>query len=193
MEHIKLINDIEDKPFYIDNNSYYHAFNYNSRNFIKMLNEGIKSKFLLRQKGVGCNGLFYISLSKKEECFYSAYNLLLSNPAFIIDSKLKTIKTQNYIRKSKYPLSTCNSILPFRSSSYDDEYQRFLLVSPKRFKAIRYNLSNIENEETLNSKLWVLYHIIHDLEEQKNDLPVIDLNTNKELNRQKVLSLKYFK
>ena len=144
-------------PSMLTKDVYYHAFNYDSDLLKKMLQEGIKAKILLHEKGTGYNGLFYVSLSKENEDYlYSAYNLLIAHPAFIIDEKLRTIKTRNLGIEKGYPLSFCNTFLPFRESNYSDEYQRFLIVPPTMIKALRYNLTANASEQNIMNRLDVL-------------------------------------
>ena len=191
MDYKTFINDLKEDTYPVSLNSYYHAFVYNHDSFIKMLNEGLKAKILLQKRGTGFNGLFYVSLSKCEKGFYSAYNLLKEDPAFIIDGNLKTFKTINYIREGNYSISFCNTFLPFRISPYDDEYQRFLKVSPEKIKAIRYELSSaVNNEEHFIYKLTILQHLMQDLEQVNSSLPIIDADSHQIFNRQKVLALK---
>lgn len=189
MEISEIVNYIEGEQIAIDKLWYYHAFNYNPKTFQDMINDGIKAKILLGQKGVGFNGLFYISLSREENALYSAYNLLRQRPAFVIDSSLRPIKTRNITREDSYPLCICNSFLPFRSSAYDDEYQCFLKISAAKIKAIRYEFQSTESKRELIEKLIVLKQIILDLENQNKNLTIFDVDTNRVFKKEKVLSL----
>ena len=117
--------------------------------------------------------------------------MLKEEPAFIIDGSLKTFKTINYIREGSYPIPFYNTFFPFRISSYDDEYQRFLKVSPKKFIAIRYEInSSLNNVEYFRYKLIILQHLMQDLEQVNSSLPVVDADSQQIFNRQKVLALK---
>ena len=88
------------------------------------------------------------------------------------------------------------SPLPFRESEYDDEYQKFLKVSPKYILAIQYNIfSNCQQHNDSNytkQQLLILREIIRDLESQKINLPIIDASTSTKINKEKVLSLKLY-
>ena len=169
---------------------YYHAFTYNPSTFKKMMQEGIKAKILLHEKGTGYNGLFYVSLSKENQGYlYSAYNLLIDHPAFIIAEKLKSLKTRNLGVENGYPLSFCNTFLPFRESNYDDEYQRFLKVPPRMIKALRFNLTMNVSDPALTEKLELLQNIIISLEEIQADLPIIDATSKRYINKEKVQKL----
>ena len=190
---MELINYIEDTHILYDN-PYYHSFEYNKDDFINMITEGIKSPILLGKPGGGNNGKFYVSLSKHENCEYSIYDKLNSNPMFVIDRNLKTLKTRNFIKKGYYPISFMQSPLPFRESEYDDEYQKFLKVSPKYILAIQYNIfSNCEQHNDnsyIKQHLLILTQIIKDLESLEINLPIIDSSTSTKINKEKVLSLK---
>lgn len=190
-----LIDYLEDtENILVSPKNYYHAFNYNHDSFTAILNEGLKAKILLHKEGTGYNGLFYISLSRKEDCLNSAYGMLKTRPAFIIDGQIKTFKTKNIVHDSNYPLILCNTFLPFRTSTYDDEYQRFLKIAPEKIKAIRYELNSvIDNRKKFQSKLLILQNIMQDLEILKKNIPVIDIESQKEFNRDKVLALKLTK
>ena len=104
---MELINYIEDTHILYDN-PYYHSFEYNKDDFINMITEGIKSPILLGKPGGGNNGKFYVSLSKHENCEYSIYDKLNSNPMFVIDRNLKTLKTRNFIKKDTILYHLCN-------------------------------------------------------------------------------------
>ena len=128
-----------------DNEWFYHGFFLTSFNgysdFINMYNNGIKCSYLRHSKrSGGNNGNYYVSLSKINNCNPSNSSYLQithSRPAFII-SGIKPIKTINF------DIPT-NSILPIRSSSYEDEFQQFLKVNPKNFIGIQMAMSEIEN------------------------------------------------
>ena len=188
MNNNEIINYLEEEKYYIPYNSYYHAFIYRENTFKKMLIEGIKAHIYFRQNNIGYNGNFYVSLSKHIISDSDIYKLLINEPAFIISSKLKTIKAkyQHY-----YPDFIRKSILPLRGSVYDNEFQRLLKVNPKHFIGIRYNLrdalSNARNPEEV---IFILWKIVNDLDALNNNLPIIDLSTQKAINKRKVLSLK---
>lgn len=128
-----------------DDNWYYHGFELNSgigiRDFQNMLNQGIECQFLRGVKESGRrNGLFYVSLSKIVGCSQhnSSYLCITSKlPAFIIDG-IKPIKTKvGGISMFDY------SILPFRTSPYEDEYHAFLKVKPDNFMGLQLSLQEI--------------------------------------------------
>lgn len=192
MNYLEVLNDIEDKENELNANYYYHAFDYDIREFISMVMHGIKSRILLFKHGVGNNGLFYVSLSRCEECDDSAYKRLYNLPKFIINPNIKVIKTRNYKKYGLYPIDLSNTFLPLRESGYDDEYQKFLLVSPKNIIGIEYNLYDIYIKYgSINYYLEVLKSMVEDLKLQKRDIPIIDKSSKKEINKNKVLTKSY--
>lgn len=128
-------------------NWYYHGFELNVGigicDFQNMLSEGIECQFLrgVRESGHR-NGLFYVSLSKIADCpqYNSSYLCITSKlPSFII-SGIKPIKTKVAgISIFDY------SLLPFRTSSYDDEYHAFLKVKPDNIIGLQLSLQEISN------------------------------------------------
>ena len=192
MNYLEYLNDIEDKENEFNDNYYYHAFDYNRREFISMVKNGIKSRILLLRRGVGNNGLFYVSLSRCEECDYSIYKMFYNLPKFIIKPNINVVKTRNYKTYGLYPIDLTNTFLPLRESGYDDEYQKFLLVSPKNIIGIEYNLYDIYIKRgSINYDLEVLKSMIEDLKLQKRDIPIIDKSSKKEINMNKVLIKSY--
>jgi len=193
MDYIDMITYIEDEPFLLLGNPYYHAFRYEPDEFTNMITEGIKSPILLGKEGTGNNGPFYVSLSKKENAEKSVYDMLKSLPMFVIDGNIKTIKAKNSNKEKTFPISFTRTPLPFRDCEYDDEYQKFLRVSPKDILAIQYNLfaNHLENnEDYIIEQLLTLIKMVEDLEKEQINLPIIDASNSKRINKQKVLSLK---
>jgi len=194
MDYNDIIHYIEDKPIILFDNPYYHSFQYKKEEFINMITEGIKSPILLGKSGGGNNGKFYVCLSKNERCENSIYDRLSSNPMFVIDGNIRTIKTRNFLKQGYCPISFMESPLPFRESEYDDEYQKFIKVLPKHILAIQYNIfSNYKqynNSDYTKHQLLILKQMIKDLESQKIYLPIIDASTSTKINKEKVLSLK---
>lgn len=128
-----------------DDNWYYHGFELNYaigiRDFQNMINKGIFCQYLRHIKESGYrNGLFYVSLSKIVDCpqYNSSYLSITSKfPAFILDN-IKPIKAKmRGISIFDY------SIFPFRTSSYDDEYHKFLKVNPDNIIGLQLSLQEI--------------------------------------------------
>lgn len=191
MNYIDMINDIEDKKCELNEDNYYHAFFYEKDEFISMINDGIKSRLLLHKESAGYNGLFYVSLMKEKECEYSIYKKLYHLPMFIINSKIKAIKTNNYKIKRHSVEMFESTPLPFRGSVYDDEYQKFLKVSEKDIIGIVYNIyHNYINNGDIKDDLIVLRSIVEVLNEQESNLLIIDKSSNKFINKNKVLYYK---
>lgn len=194
MNYEEIISDIEEKNIILPKDSYYHAFQYQKESFINMITKGIKSPILLGKTAQGNNGYFYVSLSKKEACQDSIYDKLNSNPMFIIDRKINTIKTRNFKKEGHYPIFFTDSPLPFRESEYDNEYQKFFKVSPKDIVAIQYNIFEFyklsNNNEYIKNQLLILKQMVEILKVLDIELPIIDISTSREINQAKVLSLK---
>jgi len=195
MNYIDIINYIEDEPILLLSNPYYHAFKYDSNEFISMITEGIKAPILLGKEGTGNNGPFYVSLSKNENAETSIYDMLKSLPMFVINENIKTFKARNYSKEKPYPFRLTRTPLPFRDCEYDDEYQTFLRVSPKDILAIQYNLfaNYLENnEDYIIEQLLTLIRMVENLEKEQINLPIIDTSTSTKINKEKVLSLKLY-
>lgn len=188
MDYNSVIDYIEDEKFLLTDEVYYHAFSYEQKKFINMINEGIKCPILLGMESIGSNGYFYISLSKKEKCEISAYNKLAHLPMFIISNRIKTIKPKNFRNCIFYPELIKLSPLPFRQCRYDDEYQKFLIVFPNDILAIQYNFDY--QNKNIEDDLLTLKSIVEDLYSQKICLSIIDTIHCKKVNQEKVLSLK---
>ncbi len=196
MDYLRIIHYIEDDTIILDSDFYYHAFEYNQKEFISMITEGIKAPILLGKRGDGNNGKFYVSLSKNTNCLNSIYNKLSNKPMFMINNKMLTVKARNFKIYGKYPLFLMQSPLPFRDCEYDDEYQRFLRVSSKDILAIQYNIYsnfqkyNDKNNDYIKCQLLTLKQMIEDLKSQKIYLPIVDASTSTKINTEKILSLK---
>lgn len=127
------------------NRWYYHGFELSVNNdihdFQDMLISGICCQYLRHVKLSGYrNGLFYVSLSKIVDCpsYNSSYLCITSKlPAFIIGG-IKPIKTR--IGGTSF---FQYSILPFRTSSYADEYHKFLKVKSENIIGLQLSLQEI--------------------------------------------------
>ena len=190
MNYEEIISDIEEKNIILPKDSYYHAFQYQKESFINMITKGIKSPILLGKTSQGNNGYFYVSLSKKEACQDSIYDKLNSNPMFIIDRKINTIKTRNFKKEGHYPIFFTDSPLPFRESEYDNEYQKFFKVSPKDIVTIQYNIFEFlklsNNNEYIKNQLLILKQMVEILKVLDIELPIIDISTSREINQARV-------
>ena len=84
MESKEILSFIEDKDVKINDNWYFHATRTDIDVIKKILEEGIKSAYLINKKGNHFNGQYYISLYKNTE-EVEDLNLWLSEcPKFII-------------------------------------------------------------------------------------------------------------
>lgn len=191
--NIKLFIDyIEDKNIETDNNWYFHATDKNIEIIEKILKEGIKSSYLRKEhSSSGYNGKYYVSICKKNDNINtcnSVYELLEHLPKFIINNvfALKTNK-ENFKAFSE-------TILPLRTSCYDDEYQVFLKINKSKIIAIEYSLYYLLeiNESLIKEELEFLKKMIVCLDKNSLNIPIYDLSTNREINKSKILSLENF-
>ena len=93
-----------------------------------------------------------------------------------------------------------NTRIPLRTSEWDGEYQEYLFVDTSKFIALGYDLSyifrdmycsdNIIKESLQKEKLQLLKNIILYMQQTNNQLPIYDFFAKKEINKEKVLSLK---
>ena len=167
----------------LDENYYYHAFEKNS--MIPILKDGIKCTFLQSKKNNGgYNGAFYVSICKKTDFIKSAYKLYSDDKydMFILSPSIRAIKTH----KNGIVDLFADTIVPVRSSVYDDEFQVFLKIAPSYIKGIR--LSELQDKDdlvNLKNKLLILkkYNI---------DIPVYDFSLEesgiiRKINKTKIL------
>lgn len=175
----------------IDNSWYYHDFGGDLDILANILDKGILCKKELGiKKNItnGYNGMYYISITKYSEDPISIFKKLDSKPLIIISSKVKAIKTHpsnNFI----YEWS-CNTPLPFRTSSYSDEWQVYKKISPNMFIGIYYNLLKKLKYSTKEKLLLELFQIVELLDHFKLDIPIIDGSDKKELNKKIIRKIK---
>ncbi len=125
---------------------YYHCIPNHSDNddVIKnILSEGIKCRNLLGQEGVGCNGEYFISLSKDigavgdiSEIHPSAFHFFRSWGANIIIDGIKARKCLDIY----FLHLLANTKFPIRPSEYQDEFQFYGIIEPDKFIGIQYPL-----------------------------------------------------
>lgn len=195
MDYDEMIQSIFGEAFLFPRDCYYHAFYYQQQEFLSMLTDGIKSPFLLGKKGNGNNGKFYVSLSKNEECEMSAFDQLSENPMFVIQKNIKVVKAKNFKRVGHSLFCFTQTPFPIRECEYDNEYQKFMRVSPKDIVAIQFNLMSIyqhhfQDLEFIRKQLLILQKMVMDLENKSLDLPIVDGSISLKIDREKTLSLK---
>lgn len=132
---------------------FYHGFSLSLNNetseFKSMMEDGLLCQALRHTKDAGCNGRFYVSVSKIVDCasYDSSYLTITSHMlAFIIEG-LKPIKTHYY-----NPIAFKYTFLPIRYSPYDDEYQKFIRVDPSKLIGLQMSLEELEFYINKNSK-----------------------------------------
>lgn len=152
---------------------YYHAITSSPDLLKKVMKEGLLCKNIsgyARTKN-GYNGNYYVSLSKDikaplEESGYLEY--IEEYPMLIIDD-IKAIKC---LKVNGNNILT-NTIIPFRTSGYRDEYQVFNRIDPSKFIGIEAKAYDWCIQEKI-SELRNLRDIILVMEESGISLPIYD-------------------
>lgn len=188
MEAKELLNYIEDTPIEIKEDWFFHGTSGDINVIEKILNEGIKCAYLRKEKSTqGFNGKYYVSVSKKSDDPKSIYNVYKFWPTFIIDG-VKPIKAD--IRNQSYQCFR-ETIIPLRTSYKKDEYHAFLKIDSSKIVALGYNLYLFEpgNKFYIN-RLRMLKELVLLLEKLEKNIPIYDLSSEREINKEKVRSLK---
>lgn len=191
MEKEVVLNLIEDKEIKVNNDWYLHATKNDIETIRKILDEGIKSAYLRGQKGNHFNGRYYISLYKYNNESEALISWLINHPKFIIQNI-----SPFYADRSKYKLRHffVNTRIPLRTSEWDGEFHQYLKIEPSKIIALEYSLSYIlskSDNSNLEEQLKFLKSMILCMEQLNKDLPIYDLSSNRELNKQKILSLHF--
>ncbi len=189
MEKVKILNFVEDKNVTINKNWYLHATKNDIEIIKKILEEGIKSAYLRNQKGNGFNGQYYISLYKNTNEPYGLNAYLCNNPKFIIDDI-----SPFYANKKKYNFRHIfkNTRVPLRTSHWNGEFQQYLKIEPNKIVALEYSLSHILSNldsSNIKEKLLFLKNMVLCMEQVNRNLPIYDLSSNREINKEKILTL----
>ena len=139
---------------------YYHGFVFSEMDFSDMLLSGLKCCKLLSLEPKGFNGKYYISLSMdmlEKDQVKSSYKLFERLPRFII-SNIKPIKCSRNMLYDNYS----DTILPFRYSGYNDEYQAFWRIKQSNFIGLEcslmkwYKEGNRESLENLKRMIIIM-------------------------------------
>lgn len=193
MKTDEIIDFIEDKKINIQKDWYLHATKKDVKIIEKILTEGIKSAYLRGLKGNHFNGKYYISLYKESGNISVLFKFLEERPKFVIHNI-----SPFYSNRKKYKLRRIfiNTIIPLRTSEWDGEYQKFLRIDASNIIAMEYSLASLLNNPSLSkdeikSYLNFLKEIILCLQNLQLDLPIYDFWSNREINKEKVLTLKY--
>lgn len=192
MEYSKIIEQIEDKSIHYNDDWYIHATETDLETINTILKEGIKSAYLRGTTGNHFNGKYYVSLYKNKAKDSGLNIWLSSRPKFIIGdiSPYYANPQQFYLRKL-----FINTRIPLRTSEWDGEYQEYLIIEPSKFIALEYSiaalLQNANQDETLiKERLKFLQGMVECILDTNENLPIYDLSTSQEINKEKVLSLK---
>lgn len=128
-------------------NIYMHFTTFNIETIENIFKNGIMSKYnlikngIIKNAGIGSNGKYYISLTKKtnqKKCVYSA----LSKSNAYIGIKVKLNKEPIKARPQNTAIFT-NTIIPIRYSPYNDEWQTKEIITPDQFIELSYPLDYI--------------------------------------------------
>lgn len=192
MTELELIQYIEDRPFKPQEEWFYHATDRDLDMIENIFKEGIKCAFLRKEKSnQGYNGKYYVSVSKKSDDPNCVFNLFSHLPILVLDG-IKPIKAdpKNFLFGS-----FMETILPFRTSSKEDEYQQFLKINPDKIIALGFSIAHmLENNYKFDMyRLLYLKKIICMLQSIEKSIPVYDFTSNMEINKDKVLSLDILK
>lgn len=96
------------------------------------------------------------------------------------------------ITKNKTRKIWVNTRIPLRTSEWNYEYQQYLKIEPDKIVTFRYDISDIldtEDNKLNKEMLLFLQSLIQRMIDMNKDLPVYDLSKNREINKEKVLSL----
>ena len=189
MEEKEIINFIEDKVFKEDEKWFFHATRNDVNTISNILNEGIKASYLQNSKGNHFNGKYYISLYKNNEAAKGLCLFLANQPKIIVNGI-----SPLYADRKKYNLRRMfiNTKIPLRTSEWDGEFQQYKKIEPSKIVALEYSLVSILSkldDSNLKEKLIFLRDIILCMQQSNKNLPIYDLSSSKELNKEKILSL----
>lgn len=202
MDIDKIITHIEDKDIEINNDWYFHATAENIEIIKQILDDGIKSAYLLGEKNKSirkenpANGKYYISLYKYTEATDRINSWLDAYPKFVIEG-IEPL----YANRKKYNFRRMfiNTKVPLRTSEWDGEYHQYLMIEPSKIVALGYDLSYMMKElcypdEMIREifqkeKLELLKSIILYMNGINCHLPIYDFHTKREINKGKVLTL----
>lgn len=134
MEKIDLneIEKIETRNIVKNLDWFYHGFDFG--NIAKIMENGILAKKYLdfSSPNFGANGKHYISLSKDTNRVFTAFRQYNQMVPMIIVDNVKAIKCRKNILYEWLRFT----LLPFRYSSWDDEYQVYSKILPDKFVGI---------------------------------------------------------
>lgn len=185
MEIKEIINYIEDKKVNFNDKWYFHAMPFSKEKYKSVFEDGILAPYLLEK----ANSTYqYIFVSRANNNKYSAFTNYSIYPNFIISDKVHTIKYNDGVIKK----IICGGFHDIKFTSlYKDEYQVYKKIKPQDIIGIIFNIEKLttDNKKEAIYYLKVLQEIIILLDELKVSIPIIDYYTEKEINKQKLLSI----
>lgn len=199
-EALEIINYIETKDAHFDSSWYYHGVRFNKERIESILTDGIKCAKDLGREGYGVNGDYYISVSKdlgyvkgvtKNPSAFLAYTRNL--PVFIIEDKIKAIKTKEY---NLFGEQFRNTIIPYRISGYSDEFHVYKRIQASHIIGMEYCIGRKikqlkpQDNKSYEEYLLKLKAIVQIIENTSPSLPILDYEEKKEIDKSRVLSLK---
>lgn len=189
MKPKKILSIIEDKDITLNDEWYFHATSDDINTIKNILEEGIKSGYLRNKKGNSFNGQYYISLYKDIEEAKDLKDWLIWRPKFIIQDISPYYADRHKLIFRKLFI---NTRIPLRTSEWDGEFQQYLQIDPTKIVALEYSLSHmISNADTSITKwhLKFVREMVLCLQESNKDLPIYDMSSKREINKEKILSL----
>ena len=184
----EIIEYVEDKDIISNHNWYLHATVDDLDRIRAILSGGIKCNYLLGQPDLGRNGPYYISLFKNSSESTELIGRFEESLKFIVSD----IKPHRALVNSDFAETFSSTRIPIRSSHYYGEYQQYLRIDPSKFVGLDYSLALIMSRRTTPEKrqtIWFLRDITQSVCEIIPELPIYDLATHKEINKEKVLKL----
>lgn len=157
----------------------------------KILNEGITSSYLRGGKGSHFNGPYYISLFKNYDLENDLTLWKINRPKFVISDISPFYADSSKIR---FRHIFINTPIPLRTSEWDGEYQQFMKIDPSKIVALEYSLSYIlfnSNNSDVKKQIEFLRAVILCMEDLNKDLPIYDLSSKHEFNKQKNIITKF--
>lgn len=189
MKTKELLGFIEDKEVVENDNWYFHATKADIDIIQSVLEEGIKSAYLRNRRGNHFNGQYYISLYKNIDEAEGLKQCFIKCPKFIVQGISPFYADRNKFRFRKMFI---NTRVPLRTSEWDGEFHQYLQIESSKIVALEYSLSHMlsdSDEFVIKEKLNFLRDMALFLQQSDRDLPIYDMSSNREINKEKVLTL----
>lgn len=178
-------------PITVNDSWYYHDFVGDLDVLASILEKGILCKKELgirKNRSNGYNGMYYISTTKYSEDPISIFKKIDSRPLIIISDKVKAFKAKP--RSNVIYDWSCNTPLPFRTSSYSDEWQIYKKVPKDMIVGIYYDLVKGLKYNSEEDLLVKLFQIVEYLDHFGLDLPIIDGSDKCQLDKKVIRKIK---